>query len=173
MRNRGFTSLAIIATVTVLALAAVAILVLPTRASTADPASATAPPRTADGQPDLQGTWTNYDSTPFEVFDPSDKPGLYSGDPDGTARGTGPASFPNDVTGRKLVARKSLVVDLVQCPTLGAPSREPQANPLLDNYEGMAVVPGRRGVDTVELISDDNFSPAQFTRVLNLIVRLP
>ena len=75
MRNRGFTSLAIIATVTVLALAAVAVQVLPTGASTADPA-ATPSPRTADGQPDLQGIWTNYDSTPFEVFDPSDKPGL-------------------------------------------------------------------------------------------------
>ena len=71
------------------------------------------------------------------------------------------------------VLRKSLVADLVKCPTLGAPSREPQANPLLDNYEGMAVVPGRRGVDTVELISDDNFSAAQFTRVLTLTARLP
>jgi hypothetical protein len=26
--------------------------------------------RTADGQPDLQGMWTNYDSTPFERLDP-------------------------------------------------------------------------------------------------------
>jgi hypothetical protein len=66
------------------------------------------------------------------------------------------------------VLRKSLVADLVKCPTLGAPSREPQANPLLDNYEGMAVVPGRRGADTIELISDDNFGAAQFTRVLTL-----
>ena len=112
MRNRGLTSLAIIATVTVLALAAVAVRVRSTGANTADPAAATPSPlRTADGQPDLQGIWTNYDSTPFEIFDPSDKPGLYSGDADGTARGTGPASFPNDVTGRKLVPRKSLVVD--------------------------------------------------------------
>jgi hypothetical protein len=71
------------------------------------------------------------------------------------------------------VLRKSLVADLVKCPTLGAPSREPQANPLLDNYEGMAIVPGRRGVDTVELISDDNFSATQFTRVLTLTARLP
>jgi hypothetical protein len=101
----------IVATVTVLALAAVAILVLPIGANSADPAAASSLPRTADGHPDLQGIWTNYDSTPFEVFDPSDKPGLYSGDPDGTARGTGPASFPNDVTGRKLVPRRSLVVD--------------------------------------------------------------
>ena len=26
-----------------------------------------APPLTADGQPDLQGTWVNFDSTPFEA----------------------------------------------------------------------------------------------------------
>src|SRR5687768_424943 len=25
------------------------------------------PPRTPDGQPDIQGTWTNFDSTPFET----------------------------------------------------------------------------------------------------------
>jgi hypothetical protein len=71
------------------------------------------------------------------------------------------------------VLRKTLVADLVKCPTLGAPAREPQANPLLDNYEGMAVVPGRRGSDTIELISDDNFGAAQFTRVLTLTARLP
>jgi hypothetical protein len=73
----------------------------------------------------------------------------------------------------KDVLRKSLIADLVKCPTLGAPSREPQANPLLDNYEGMAVVPGRRGAYTIELISDDNFSATQFTRVLTLTARLP
>ena len=28
------------------------------------------PGRTADGQPDLQGMWTNYDSTPFERLNP-------------------------------------------------------------------------------------------------------
>jgi hypothetical protein len=70
------------------------------------------------------------------------------------------------------VLRKSLVADLVKCPTLGAPSREPQANPLLDNYEGMAVVPGRRGADTIELISDDNFGATQFTRILTLAAHL-
>ena len=69
------------------------------------------PPRTPDGQPDIQGTWTNYDSTPFETFSSSDKPGLYAGDPDGTSRGTGPASFPVDTTGRKLTRRASLVIE--------------------------------------------------------------
>jgi hypothetical protein len=69
------------------------------------------PPRTPDGQPDIQGVWTNYDSTPFEVFSPTDKPKLYAGDPEGTARGTGPASFPVDAQGRQLPKRRSLVVD--------------------------------------------------------------
>jgi len=72
----------------------------------------------------------------------------------------------------RAVLAKTLVADLVNCPTLGAPSREPQANPLLDNYEGMAVVPARHGY-TVHLISDDNFNPLQFTRVLTLAARLP
>jgi uncharacterized protein len=70
------------------------------------------------------------------------------------------------------VVSKKLVANLVQCPTLGAPSRETQANPLLDNYEGMTVV-GGPGLAAVSLISDDNFSATQFTRVLNLLVKLP
>jgi hypothetical protein len=67
---------------------------------------------------------------------------------------------------------KKLVSHLVDCPTLGAPSREPQANPLLDNYEGMAVTPGRRA-DTITLISDDNFNATQFTRLLTVTAKLP
>ncbi len=67
-------------------------------------------PRTPDGQPDIQGTWTNYTSTPFEVFDESDQPDLYAGDPDRTARGTGPG-FANDTFSRKLEKGRSLVVD--------------------------------------------------------------
>jgi hypothetical protein len=71
------------------------------------------------------------------------------------------------------VVRKKLVANLVDCPTLGAPSRETQANPLLDNFEGMAITLGGPGLAGVSMISDDNFSPTQFTRVLNLVVRLP
>lgn len=76
------------------------------------------------------------------------------------------SSAPADAVSKKLVA------NLVQCPTLGAPSRETQANPLLDNYEGMTVV-GGPGLAAVSLISDDNFSATQFSRVLNLLVKLP
>ena len=67
-------------------------------------------PRTPDGQPDIQGIWTNYTNTPFEVFDESDQPDLYAGDPDRTARGTGPG-FANDTFRRKLDKGRSLVVD--------------------------------------------------------------
>src|SRR5258708_40250830 len=30
--------------------------------------------RTPDGQPDLQGMWTNYDPTPFERLSPGEEP---------------------------------------------------------------------------------------------------
>jgi hypothetical protein len=75
---------------------------------------------------------------------------------------------------------KRLVADLVRCPTLGATSKEAQANPLLDNYEGMAITWAHRiGLGKgpvlagVSLISDDNFSATQITRILNLAARLP
>jgi hypothetical protein len=70
-----------------------------------------------------------------------------------------------------LALPKRLVAHLVDCPTLGAPAREPQANPLLDNYEGMAVTPGRHA-DTITLISDDNFNATQYTRLLTLTASL-
>ena len=64
--------------------------------------------------------------------------------------------------------RKSLLVDLVTCPSLGATAKQPQTNPLLDNFEGMAIRGG-----SVLLISDDNFGATQITRVLTLRRRLP
>ncbi len=79
----------------------------------------------------------------------------------------------SSLAGRDIVG-KSLVADLVDCPTLGAQSKETQTNPLLDNFEGMAVTArDRRGFHGVSLISDDNFSATQTTRVLNLVARLP
>jgi uncharacterized protein len=78
---------------------------------------------------------------------------------------------PGDAVAKKLVA------NLQSCPTLGATALEPQANPLLDNFEGMAITgslsAGRFHGASVSLISDDNFSAAQRTRVLNLVAKLP
>lgn len=68
---------------------------------------------------------------------------------------------------------KTEVVDVNACPSLGAPARQAQQNPLMDNYEGMAVTGGRHGTYRVTLISDNNFNPQQVTRVLNLDLRLP
>ena len=110
MRNGGLRSLAIAAVVAIVAFAGVAGQDQTIEANKAKPATNWASPRTPDGQPDIQGIWTNYTDTPFEVFDESDKPGLYAGDPDGTARGTGPG-FINDSFGRKLSKGRSLVVD--------------------------------------------------------------
>jgi hypothetical protein len=74
----------------------------------------------------------------------------------------------HDVVGKKLVA------DLVTCPSLGAKAKQTQTNPLLDNFEGMAITGhGLFGVDGISLISDDNFSASQTTRVLNLAAKLP
>lgn len=71
---------------------------------------------------------------------------------------------------------KRLVADLVACPTLGATSKQPQANPLLDNYEGMAVTGTvrlhKKRLVTLSLISDDNFGATQTTRLLNVAVAL-
>ncbi|GAB2467750.1 esterase-like activity of phytase family protein [Jatrophihabitans fulvus] len=70
--------------------------------------------------------------------------------------------------------RKTLLADVVRCPTLGATAKQPQTNPLLDNYEGMAITArGPLGLTGVTLISDDNFGATQITRVLNLAVVLP
>ncbi|NMO50115.1 esterase-like activity of phytase family protein [Actinoplanes sp. TBRC 11911] len=74
--------------------------------------------------------------------------------------------------GKRPSVRKTLVADLVKCPTLGATAKEFQTNPLMDNYEGMAIVPGGTA-DTVHVISDDNFGATQITRVLTLSARLP
>ncbi|MEP7023448.1 MAG: esterase-like activity of phytase family protein [Actinomycetota bacterium] len=72
------------------------------------------------------------------------------------------------------IVGKRLVSNVTDCPTLGATSSEPQTNLLMGNYEGMAVTPSREhGRAAVSLISDDNFSAGQVTRVLNLAVRLP
>ena len=80
-----------------------------------------------------------------------------------------------DLASVDVAVHKTLLADLVNCPTLGAPAKETQANPLLDNFEGLAVTTPRLpgGYRGLSLISDDNFSATQTTRVLNLVARLP
>ncbi|MBI5160705.1 MAG: esterase-like activity of phytase family protein [Micrococcales bacterium] len=71
-------------------------------------------------------------------------------------------------------AAKKPIADLGTCPTLGATSRQLQANPLLENYEGMAITGGGFfGAYGVSLISDDDFGATQVTRILNLAADLP
>jgi hypothetical protein len=68
------------------------------------------------------------------------------------------------------VVAKALVLDLATLPATGVPPRQaPQPNPLLDNFEGLALGPrlpdGRR---LLFAISDDNARPTQVARVLVL-----
>ena len=70
-------------------------------------------------------------------------------------------------------AAKTLLFDLADCPPSGATNPGTQANPLLDNVEGMALgddLPGGRL--ELRLISDDNFSSGQVTRLYRLSVDL-
>ncbi len=93
----------------------------------------------------------------------------------GLGRARDVSAVPDLATAGGVAVRKRLLADLVTCPTLGAPALETQTNPLLDNFEGLAVTTPRLpgGVRGLTLISDDNFSPTQTTRVLNLAARLP
>ena len=64
---------------------------------------------------------------------------------------------------------KELLVDIVTCPPGDATVKQPQPNPLLDNFEGMAFGPVvNGGYQTLYLLSDDNFNPVQVTRVIAL-----
>ncbi|WP_128378766.1 esterase-like activity of phytase family protein [Streptomyces cavernae] len=71
------------------------------------------------------------------------------------------------------LARKTLLADLVNCPSLGATAKQPQPNPLLDNIEGMTIT-GRdpHGRLRVLLVSDDNQGATQTTRFYRLTVRV-
>lgn len=75
-------------------------------------------------------------------------------------------------------AKKWEPVDLVTCPRGGAAAAQPQLNPLLENAEGMALGAAPlstgpyKGRMPLFLVSDNNNSPHQITRVYALAVRL-
>ncbi|KUL44676.1 esterase-like activity of phytase family protein [Streptomyces regalis] len=68
--------------------------------------------------------------------------------------------------------KKTLLADLVNCPSLGATAKQPQPNPLLDNIEGMAITGYSKGRLKVLLVSDDNQNAVQTTRFYHLRVRV-
>ncbi|MGW1723045.1 esterase-like activity of phytase family protein [Streptomyces sp. NPDC002306] len=95
---------------------------------------------------------------------------LYLADP---RRATDTGRVEN-VTGRSGVRliTKTLLTDLVTCPSLGATAKQPQPNPLLDNIEGMVITGRSRCRLDVLLVSDDNQNAVQTTRFYRLRVRI-
>jgi hypothetical protein len=71
------------------------------------------------------------------------------------------------------LVKKTLLADLVNCPSLGATAKQPQPNPLLDNIEGLTITGSAKGRLNLLLVSDDNQNPVQITRFYSLQVRLP
>ncbi|MEV7625731.1 esterase-like activity of phytase family protein [Actinoplanes sp. NPDC089786] len=90
----------------------------------------------------------------------------------GAADVTNVASLQN-LTDPRAWAGKTLLADIVNCPSAGATAKQPQPNPLLDNIEGAALggttADGRR---IVHLISDDNGGATQITRLYTFAVRV-
>ncbi|MER7000779.1 esterase-like activity of phytase family protein [Streptomyces sp. NPDC000410] len=95
---------------------------------------------------------------------------LYVTDP----RGARDISGVTNLTADDGILRKTLVADLENCPTLGAPSHLPQNHPLIDNIEGMAVQRYEGdGRLRLLLVSDDNDFAQQITRLYSLRVTIP
>ncbi|WP_327729171.1 esterase-like activity of phytase family protein [Streptomyces sp. NBC_00487] len=97
---------------------------------------------------------------------------LYLADPRRADDVSGTEALTSDGPAR--LASKTLLADLVDCPSLGATAEQPQPNPLLDNIEGLAVT-GHTAAGRLRLllVSDDNERETQITRLYSLDVRLP
>ncbi|ARZ70011.1 hypothetical protein SMD11_4409 [Streptomyces albireticuli] len=96
---------------------------------------------------------------------------LYLADARGASDTSGVETLPGGPGTRPV--GKRLLADLGECPSLGAPAKQPQRNPLLDNVEGVAVLGWGPGGPRLLLVSDDNGSVRQTTRLYGLRVRLP
>lgn len=90
-------------------------------------------------------------------------------DPAGAADVAGVDRLPADAP----TVRTTTLANLADCPSLGAIAHQPQANPLLDNIEGMTIT-GRTpdGALCLLLVSDDNEHANQITRTYRLTARL-
>ncbi|ADI10064.1 lipoprotein [Streptomyces bingchenggensis BCW-1] len=79
-----------------------------------------------------------------------------------------------NLPGSAHLVKKTLLADLVTCPDLGAPAKQPQHNKLLDNIEGMTVTGHTPdGKLNLLLVSDDNANVVQITRLYALTAKLP
>ena len=99
---------------------AAAILVSLGAAGLQEPAPLPSPPRTPDGQPDIRGVWTNFDSTPLEAASAEAWrdldalalwfPGINA--PDGRLTGPNPVpAWSGEVAAGRSAVRRSMVVD--------------------------------------------------------------
>ncbi|MFJ4983389.1 esterase-like activity of phytase family protein [Streptomyces sp. NPDC088732] len=97
---------------------------------------------------------------------------LYLADPRGVSDVSGVENLTRQDDVRLM--EKVLLVDMADCPPLGATNPQPQANPLLGNIEGMTVTGHTRdGRLKLLMVTDDNQSAHQTTRLYGLTVRLP
>ncbi|MFJ8470067.1 esterase-like activity of phytase family protein [Streptomyces swartbergensis] len=94
---------------------------------------------------------------------------LYLADPRGATDTSDIETLPARPEARLI--RKTLLTDLVTCPSLGATAKQPQPNPLLDNIEAMTITGRTKNTLKVLLASDDNENKTQTTRFYALRVR--
>lgn len=111
------------------------------------PATHWTAPRTPDGQPDIQGTWVNFDSTPLEAASEADAarlaalavwfPGIDA--PKRNILGPNPAPEFGDTAAKRTTTRRSLVVDPPDGRVPVRPAAETRKNDnlahLTDSYE--------------------------------------
>ena len=120
MRNRFIASFCAVAAAAAVVIAEpVAAAGQSAAAGTKGTSSARDVPRTPDGQPDLQGIWVNFDSTPLEAPSPEDAarlkalagwfPGIDA--PKRTIQGPNPSPEFSDTNVKRSAPRRSIVVD--------------------------------------------------------------